>query len=107
MRIKLLLLAISILALQIESGAAISVDRTMTQEYLQNNGYSKQIYDTVNVSRARALGEEFYSSEEIKLQNSKPIVRWWHKFHAYLDPAIDDYSFYHHDSKPEPTVEDL
>ena len=107
MKIKLLLLAITVLALQIESGAAISVDRTMSQEYLQNNGYSKQIYDSVNVSRARALGEEYYSSEEIKYKNSKPIVRWWHKFHAYLDPGIDDYSFYHHDTKTEPSASDL
>lgn len=107
MKIKLLILAIVIFALQIESNAAISVDRTMTQEYLQNNGYSKQIYDTVNVSRARALGEEYYSSEELKLKRSKAPVRWWHKFHAYLDPAIDDYSFYHHDSNPEPRATDL
>ena len=107
MRIKLLLIAIMALSIQIQSNAAISVDRTMTQDYLQNNGYSKQIYDTVQVSRARALGEEYYSSEELKIKNSKKPIRWWHKFHAYLDPAIDDYSFYHHSNNPAPTYTDL
>lgn len=107
MKIKLLLIAVLALALQSQANAAISVDQTMTQEYLQNNGYSKQIYDTVNVSRARALGEEFYSSEEIKYKNSKAPVRLWRKFHAYLDPAIDDFSFYHHDTKVEPSASDL
>ncbi len=107
MKIKLLLIAAVVLSVCLQSNAAISVDKTMSQEYLQNNGYSKQIYDTVNVSRARALGEEFYSSEEVKLKKSKAPVRWWHKFHAYLDPAIDDYSFYHHDNNPEPRATDL
>lgn len=107
MKIKLLLLVLFVLSLQVGANAAVSIDRTLTQEYLQNNGYSKQIYDTVNVGRSRALGEPFYSSEEIKYQNAKPVVRWWHKFHAYLDPAIDDYSFYHHDNDPEPRATDL
>lgn len=107
MKIKLLFLAIIGIFMQVPVQAAISVDRTITQEYLQNNGYSKQIYDTVNVSRARALGEEFYSSEEIKFRNSKAPVRWWKRFHAYLDPGKDDFSFYHHDNKPEPSASDL
>ena len=107
MKIKLFILAFVISVLQVSVNAAISVDRTMSQDYLQNNGYSKQIYDTVNVSRARALGEEFYSSEELKYKKSKGIVRWWHKWHAYFDPAIDDYSFYHHDNNPEPKPTDL
>lgn len=106
MKTKLLIAAI-VLSCGMQANAAISVDRTMSQEYLQNNGYSKQIYDTVNVSRSRALGEEYYSSEELKIKNSKAPVRWWHKFHAYFDPAIDDYSFYHHDNNPEPRATDL
>ena len=107
MKIKLLLIAVLALSFQIQANAAISVDRTMTQEYLENNGYSKQIYDSINVSRARALGEEFYSTEEMKVKNSKLPVRWWHKFHSYLDPAIDDFSFYHHNITTEPSANDL
>ncbi len=107
MKIKLLLIAIIVLSLQIQVNAAISVDKTLSQEYLQNNGYSKQIYDTVNVGRARALGQEFYSSEELEYQRAKAPVKLFKRFHAYLDPAIDDYSFYHHDNTPEPTSRDL
>ncbi|MDY6358218.1 MAG: hypothetical protein SPL76_01740 [Cyanobacteriota bacterium] len=107
MRTKLLVIAFMSTLVQVPAMAAISVDHTMTQDFLQNNGYSKQIYDTVNVSRARALGEEYYSSEELEFKNSTPPVRWWKKFHAYLDPAKDDYSFYHHDTNPEPSASDL
>lgn len=107
MKIKLLLLAIILIGVQMQVNAAVSVDQTLTQEYLQNTGYSKQIYDTVSIGRARALGQEFYSSEEISYKKSKPVVRWWKRFHAYLDPAVDDYSFYHHDDTPEPTPSDL
>ncbi len=107
MKKKLLLFAIFVLSVQIPAHCAISVDRTMSEEYLRNNGYSKQIYDTVNVGRARALGEEYYSSEEIKFKSSKAPVRWWKRFHAYLDPAKDDYSFYHHDTATEPSFSDL
>ena len=107
MKIKLLLVALLVLTLQIQAQSATSVDRTMTQDYLQNNGYSKQIYDTVNVSRARALGEEYYSSEEIKYKSSKAPVRWWKRFYAYLDPGQDDFSFYHHDTKTQPSPTDF
>lgn len=107
MKIKLLLVALLVLTLQIQANSATSVDRTMTQDYLRNNGYSKQIYDSINVSRARALGEEYYSSEEIKYRSSKAPVRWWRRFHAYVDPGLDDFSFYHHDTNPEPSPSDL
>ena len=57
MKFKLLLLtAVLVSALQLPSGAAISVQQTMSEEYLRNNGYSEQAYDTVQIGRARALG---------------------------------------------------
>ena len=61
------------------------VDKTLTKEYMMNNGYSKQIYDTVNISRARALGEEFYSSQELELKNSSKTKRFFKKLQYYID----------------------
>lgn len=107
MKIKLLSVAIMLCMIQPVSYSAISVDQITTEEYLRNNGYSKQIYDIVNVGRARALGEEFYSSEERELQKASKTKRFFRKLQAYIDPAVDDYSFYHHDISPEPNVDDF
>ena len=107
MKIKLLSIAIVTFMIQLASQAAVSVDKTLTKEYLMNNGYSKQIYDTVNISRARALGQEYYSSEEINYKNLSPGKRFLRRLNVYLDPSLDDYSFYHHDISPEQSVNDL
>jgi len=107
MKLKLLSVALILFMTQLSSSAAISVERTMSPDYLLNNGYSKQIYDSIHVTRARALGEPYYSSEEIKEQNMKKKFKVLKKIQAYIDPAIDDYSFYHHDISPEPSYKDF
>lgn len=107
MKLKLWLL-IAVIVFNACSGyAAVSVDQTLTKEYLMNNGYSSQIYNTVNVGRARALGDTFYSEEEKAHENLPPVKKILRKIQAYFDPAIDDYSFYHHDITTEPTYNDL
>jgi hypothetical protein len=107
MKLKLLSIVLIIFMTQLVSSAAVSVDRTLSREYLMNNGYSKQIYDSVNVTRARALGQEYYSSEERAYKNMSPTKRFFRKLNAYIDPAVDDYSFYHHDISPEPNINDF
>ena len=107
MKRNLLIIAIMTFAIQLASGAAVSVDKTITEDYLLNNGYSKQVYNTVQVSRARALGEEFYSSEELDYMNAKWYKKWWNKFRIYIDPAQDNYTFYHHDTENKPSIHDL
>ena len=106
MKYKLLSVAIIAFMIQLSSGAAVTADKVLTQEYLMNNGYSKQIFDAVNASRARALGEEYYSSEERELRSLTPGKKFLRKLHAYIDPAMDDYSFYHHDVSREPSIYD-
>lgn len=102
MKIKLLLLvAIVGIISGLSADAAVSVDRTLDQDYLKNNGYSTQIYNTIQVGRARALGQEFYTEEETA-KNRK-----WRKIYGYIDPAGEDFSFYHHDIKATPTPNDL
>jgi hypothetical protein len=107
MKLKLLSVALVLFMVQLSSEAAISVEQTMSPEYLLNNGYSKQIYDSIQVTRARALGEKYYSSEEIADQNREKKFRILKKIQAYIDPAVDDYSFYHHDISPEPSYKDF
>lgn len=103
----LLLTAVFLFCACLKSSAAISVDRTLQEDYVRNSGYSTQTYDIMQVSRARALGQEFYSRDELNYQKSSPSKKFWKRLYSYFDPAADDYSFLHHDVKIVPTYEDL
>jgi len=106
---KKILLLVVLLAVcsQVESLGAVTVDQTMSKDYIINSGYSTQIYNTMQVSSARATGKEYYSEDEIKLKKSPKTVKFFRKLYSYFDPAADDYSFYHHDSKVVPSYTDL
>ena len=107
MKIKLFLVLAIMFSLQGQSMASVSVEEALSEDYMRNSGYSRQIYETVSVGRARANGEEFYSraeTEYAKLRGPRKFVR---KVFLYFDPARDDFSFYHHDIHPEPSIDDL
>lgn len=108
MKFKLFLLtAVLVLAAQVPSNASISVEQAMSEQYLRNNGYSEQVYDTMQLGRARALGKPYYGEKETKYIKSREPFRFFKRLHAYVDPAVDDYSFYHHDIDPEPSYKDF
>ncbi len=100
MKIKLLLVALLTVTLNLQSNAAVTIDQTLSRDYVINNGYSSQIYESMKVVRSRALGEEYYTPGEKR-------AGFWKRLHGYIDPAMDDYSFYHHDIKETPTIKDL
>jgi len=104
---KLLLLVIASAALQIPANAAISVEQTTNPAVLHNNGYSVQTADMVNVSKARANGQEYYTADEAAFKKQNKFVRFWRKLYVYADPAAEDYSFYHHDTDTVPKYSDL
>lgn len=107
MKNNILLLIILAVVVSVPCMASVSVEKTLTQEYMQNNGYSKQVYDTVNVSRARALGKEYYSDEEKAYHNMPKHKKILWRIYSYFDPAAEDFSFYHHDTVPVPSYNDL
>ncbi len=104
---KLLLIALSALVLQLQAGAVITVEESTSEKFLQNNGYSVQTTDMVNVSKARGVGEEYYTHGEQELSHSNGFVKFWRKLYAYFDPAAEDYSFYHHSTETTPAYTDL
>lgn len=104
---KLLLLLIAASTVQIQANAAISVEHTTDPAVLRNSGYSAQTADLVNVSKARALGEEYYTPDEAAYKKQNKFVRFWRKLYVYTDPAAEDYSFYHHDTDTTPSYTDL
>lgn len=104
---KLLLIAIVVTTAQIQANAAISVDQATNPAVLKSNGYSTQTADMVNVSKARATGQEYYTADETAFRKQNKFVRFWRKLYVYTDPAAEDYSFYHHDTDTTPSYTDL
>ena len=104
---KLLLITIIAAASQLGCFAAISVDQTTNAQFLRNQGFSAQTTDAVNVSKARAVGQEYYTKDEENFRNSNKFVRFFRKLYIYTDPASEDYSFYHHDTDTTPSYQDL
>ncbi len=103
---KLLLIAIAA-TIPSMANAAISVDQMTNHTVLRNNGYSGQTADIVNVGKARALGEEYYTTDEAAYRKQNKFVRFWRKLYVYTDPAAEDYSFYHHETDTSPSYTDL
>lgn len=107
MKKQLLLVALAAIMLQLQAGASVTVQESTSPTYLRNSGYSALTADTVEVSKARSTGIAYYTPDERDLKTSNAFVRFWRKFYAYFDPAQEDYSFFHHDSKAAPSYTDL
>lgn len=104
---KVLLIALLATTVQMQAQAVISVDQTTSPAVMRNNGYSKDLTNTVNISKARATGTEYYTDDEQAFQKQNKFVRFWRKLYVYTDPAAEDYSFFHHDTDPVPKYTDL
>lgn len=104
---KLLLLMIIAIAAQTTCNAAISVDQTTNPTVLKNSGYSTTTTEMVNISKARANGQEYYTDDELAYKNQNWFVKFWRKLYVYTDPAAEDYSLYHHDTKTTPHYTDF
>lgn len=102
---KLLLLAIAV-TIPTMAQAVMSVDQTTDSERLMRSGFSKQTADIVNVSKARATGQEYYTDDERAFKKQNKFVRFWRKLYVYADPAAEDYSYYHHDTETTPSYKD-
>lgn len=107
MKTKLLLIAAVAVMIPLQAQAAVSVDTTTDATYVKNQGYSAQTADMINITKARAAGEEYYTKDEQAFKNQNKFVRFWRKLYVYTDPAAEDYSFYHHDTQEVPKYYDL
>lgn len=103
---KLLLVAIAA-AIPTIANAAVSVDQASAPAVLKNNGYSEEMTNMVNMSKARAMGQEYYTKDEAAFKKQNKFVRFWRKLYVYTDPAAEDYSFYHHNIDAAPKYSDL
>ena len=103
---KILLIAVAVM-IPTMAHSAVSVDQTTNSAVLRNNGYSGQTADMVNISKARANGQQYYTQDEVAFKKQNKFVRFWRKLYVYTDPAAEDYSFYHHDTDTTPSYTDL
>ena len=62
-----------------QANASLTVDELSSETYLRNNGYSKQTAEVITVSKARALGDEYYTEDEQAFRNQNKFVRFWRK----------------------------
>jgi hypothetical protein len=104
---KLLLLVVFAGVIQTQGFASVSVDQTTDATYVKNLGFSTQTAEMVNVSKARANGQEYYTADEEEFKNEGKFLKFWRKLYVYTDPAAEDYSFYHHDTTTTPKYTDL
>ncbi len=104
---KSLFIAIVAASIPAIANAAISVDQATSPAVLRSNGFSAQTADAVNISKARAAGQEYYTADEAAYRKQNKFVRFWRKLYVYTDPAAEDYWFYHHDADTSSSYTDL
>ena len=84
--------------------ASVTVEQSTEPEYLINQGFSQLAAEDILVQKNRANGKPI---EPLYEKSQKCIVKAWRKFHAYLDPGLDEPDRLHHDIKPSPSFSDL
>jgi len=105
---KKLILTLFCLLLVPNSCGAIITDREMTEpQQIINAGFSADMADMVQLEKARSTSTEFNSIKPQKRCNRTAFGRFWRRCLEYIDPALDDDSFYYHDIKMEPQMSDL
>ena len=105
-KIFLIVSALTIIA-NLPSFAELTVQDTTSEEYLKNQGYSKSVINAVQRSKCVASGEKYVAPVDKGYQRN-PIVKFVKRIITYIDPALDDDSFYNkHNIHTSPSIEDL
>lgn len=81
--------------------AEITVKEYMGYEFLDTQGYSKDMLRLVEINKAKTFGEKVPP-----IWPTNKVARGWMKMWAYLDPAQDYGDFGEHDIKIRTTMWD-
>lgn len=84
--------------------AAVTIEESTDAEYLINAGYSQTLAEDVFMQKNRLAGNPV---EPLYEKSQNKLVRAWRKFHAYLDPGLDEPDRLHHDINMSPSISDL
>ena len=104
---KFILIALLFFVSQQISYAIVTDEQLRSPEGIVNSGYSTEMADMVNMQMSRDLGQEFNSIKPVKRCKRNKFTRFCRKCLEYIDPALDDDSFYSHDIEMEPKTTDF
>ena len=91
MKLTKILLLTLILASTTMNVFAITASEASNEQYLLNQGYSKETVRMVNLQKHQVRGEEAPKNEPKTIGGK--LVRMFVRAHAYLDPAVDTGEF--------------
>lgn len=87
--------------------AELTVQDVTSKEYLKNQGYSSATINAIQHSKSVANGEEYTQPAKNEYSNN-PAIKFVRRIFTYLDPALDDNTFYNkHDIQTSPSFDDL
>lgn len=89
---KFLIMAV-LLLVAIPAIAELTVDDTVSPAYLKNSGYSDSSIWTARKTVASINGEELKPPVEKEFYNL-PVIKQVRRFFTYIDPALDENTFY-------------
>ena len=96
-----------LLLLAMPSFAELTVDDTVSKDYLMNHGYSTASVNAIKKSVAEVNGEALQEPVERKYYKN-PCVKFVRRIFMYVDPSLDDHSFMNdHEIKFTPRYDDL
>ena len=104
---QILLIASFMMLVPLSANSAVTVDQSTSKDYVVNQGYSEETYETITVEKNRGVGKEYYTAREKRDRELPKVVRFFRKFYSYTDPGAEDFSFYHHNFSTTPSYTDL
>lgn len=90
---KRFLITAIVLFLTIPAFAELTVDDVVSPGYLKNHGHSKATIWMTQKTIATTNGEVLEETVENEKYNW-PVIKQVRRFFMYLDPALDDHSFF-------------
>ncbi len=103
---KRFLITSLLLMLAIPAFAELTVEDTISRDYLKNHGYSNAFVNTTHKLVAEHNGEAYTEPVENEMYN-QPSIKFIRRLFMYLDPSLDDYSIDNHNINTTPRYDDL
>lgn len=96
-----------LILLALPSFAELTVEDTVSADYMKNKGYSQALVNTTQKVIARNNGEPLEEPVEYEMYRN-PVVKFVRRVFTYIDPSLDDHSFVNdHQIHTSPNFNDL
>ena len=107
MKTKFLLTLAILSIMAIPANAELTVDDVTSREYLRNYGYSHSTIDILELKKGSINGEKVYLPSDAERDEKCGFRRWFHKWAAYFDPALEEGKFLRDDTVFYPSTNDI